>query len=205
MFFIGPDDVRDADLWAYQLADRSISHLRSVLPLFAWRGVLTISGTSYDDEIRLNVTPAAGTFTVYWDKAHRGPTHLADLAGGVLIQAQLGDDSVTIAGSLPRVTLSGGGGNDTLTGGDGDELILGDYGDDTLYGGGGNDTLRGDDNADAIGDAGSRDVLYGGDGNDLLFGGSCGLPRRRCRQRQPVRRLSERPPRRRCRRRRNVR
>jgi ELWxxDGT repeat protein len=172
LFFIGVDDIRDADLWAYRLADRTMTHLRSVLPAFSLRrGVLSIGGTSYDDDIRINVSPAAGTFTIYWNKAPSQTYHLADAAGGILVHTEGGNDSILISGNLPGLTLAGGNGNDTITGSDGDELIQGDYGDDRIMGLGGNDTLVGDDGTETSSSY-SYDTLYGGDGDDSLFGGS---------------------------------
>ncbi|MDB5323838.1 MAG: hypothetical protein JWN40_5469 [Phycisphaerales bacterium] len=172
LFFIGIDDIRDADLWAYRIADRTMTHLRSVLPSFSLRrGILSIGGTSYDDDIRINVSPAAGTFTIYWDKAPSRSYNLVDTAGGILVHTEAGDDSILISGNLPRLTLAGGNGNDTITGSAGDELIQGDYGDDMIMGLGGNDTLVGDDGTETSSSY-SYDTLDGGDGDDSLFGGS---------------------------------
>ena len=94
------------------------------------------------------------------------------------INAQGGDDNITINGSTNDTifggsgndTINGGGGSDTLRGGSGRDTLFGGAGADDLYGGSGNDWLNGDNDAVAESEHGA-DVLRGGGGNDTLYGG----------------------------------
>lgn len=101
----------------------------------------------------------------------------------IVVDAESGDDRVTItaptraivtAGSgRDRVTdgggsgeLDGGSGDDTLVGGKGADVILGGDGDDRLDGGDGDDQLV---VGDPFGDDAGPDILRGGSGIDSLF------------------------------------
>jgi Ca2+-binding RTX toxin-like protein len=90
-------------------------------------------------------------------------------AGLVVITGGGGDDSISIADSVPtgvQVRANGNAGSDTLTGGPGDDVLEAgenynnpDNGNDTLIGNGGSDVLYADPGADQ---------LSGGPGDDLL-------------------------------------
>lgn len=114
------------------------------------------------------------------------------------INAQGGDDTITLTSDADDIVHAGSGhdkvdggvGNDKLYGGSGDDHLIGNFGNDTLSGGSGFDTLDcgfGNDSAsggsgddDLYGDAGNdtlnggsgRDSLYGGEGRDTVVGGT---------------------------------
>lgn len=91
---------------------------------------------------------------------------------GFQVNAGGGNDTVTVAKSVPVPTilnggpglddLIGGAGTNRINGGTGDDRLVGRKGPDQLYGGPGDDTL--------VGGAG-KDVLRGGPGTDILRGG----------------------------------
>jgi Ca2+-binding RTX toxin-like protein len=83
---------------------------------------------------------------------------------GIVINAQDGDDVVTVD---ENITLSawvdGGAGNDQITGGGGNDVLIGGAGNDQITGGGGRDILIGGTGADR---------LVGSAGDDILIAGS---------------------------------
>jgi cyclophilin family peptidyl-prolyl cis-trans isomerase len=152
-------------------------------------GVLTISGTSLHDVIRLSLNSAKTTLYSYLNGkrlsfAYSGIKSVSVISGD-------GNDSIIVASTITRpTTLSGGAGNDTIEGGSGRDLVrggdgndsingaagsdilYGDAGDDRIWGGSGNDSILGGVGSDWV-DAGSgNDTVKGGDGNDYLIGGS---------------------------------
>src|SRR5205823_2171857 len=101
----------------------------------------------------------------------------------------LAPQSLTVAGSISKVTFQGyegddhfenrtaipciadgGAGNDYLLGGTGNDLLSGGAGNDILVGGDGNDQLYGDAGFDVLYGGAGADALCGGDGFDILFG-----------------------------------
>jgi Ca2+-binding RTX toxin-like protein len=93
---------------------------------------------------------------------------LADLAGGLVLHAAGGQDTVAsvedLLGSPAADVIVGTGQANTLTGADGDDRIEGGGGDDALDGGAGVDTVR--FRAAVVVDLG--DGTASGDGNDAL-------------------------------------
>jgi len=95
----------------------------------------------------------------------------------LFINAQGGDDYISIIGKTDD-TVYGGSGNDSIQTGDGNDHLFGGSGDDALIGGNGNDQLSGGSGNDILigdgftgsGEAGN-DVLNGGSGDDRLIGG----------------------------------
>jgi Ca2+-binding RTX toxin-like protein len=82
---------------------------------------------------------------------------------GFIVNADNGDDQISVAKNVPiPVTISGGAGNDLAVGGAGNDLLEGGAGNDTLIGREGADVLRGWE---------GKDVLIGGAGDDVLRGG----------------------------------
>ena len=82
---------------------------------------------------------------------------------GIVVNAQAGNDDVTVAGSIGLTAwLYGDAGNDRLKGGAGNDVLLGGVGDDLLTGGQGRDFLFGGRGADRI---------IGNVDDDLLIGG----------------------------------
>ncbi len=74
-----------------------------------------------------------------------------------------GDGNDTLIGADGNDSLTGGGGNDSIDGGGGDDLLSGRGGSDTINGGADNDKILGDD---------GRDLLHGNEGNDTIYGGA---------------------------------
>jgi len=100
------------------------------------------------------------------------------------VTAGAGDDTVTIAASVPLPCyVVGDAGNDTISaattaayadtleGGAGDDHVTGGAGDDVLTGGDGNDTLVGNAGDDALYGRAGDDRLDAGPGRDALAGG----------------------------------
>jgi Ca2+-binding RTX toxin-like protein len=82
---------------------------------------------------------------------------------GIVVNAQAGDDDVTVAGSIGLTAwLYGGAGNDDLKGGGGDDALLGGAGNDHLTGGQGRDLLIGGQGADRIVGSAGDDILIAG-------------------------------------------
>ena len=90
----------------------------------------------------------------------------------IVVDAQGGDDFVTIDDQLSISTdIQGGAGDDTILGGAGVDVVDGGTGNDTIYGGIGNDVLMGGSGNDQLFGQEDDDSLSGGDGNDQLDGG----------------------------------
>ena len=81
-----------------------------------------------------------------------------------LIDAQGGDDSVTLAGA-PAASVSAGDGNDTVIGSAAADIIDGGAGDDSIDAGAGNDSVT---------DNSGKDSIILGDGNDSFEGRDTG-------------------------------
>jgi Ca2+-binding RTX toxin-like protein len=97
----------------------------------------------------------------------------ATAIAGFEINANGGDDTITLAANVPvPATLRGGPGDDKLAGGAGDDKLVGGPGDDKLTGGAGNDSLFGGSGEDQLSGGSGDDRLLGGSGMDLLLGGS---------------------------------
>lgn len=163
------------------LEDRTLmaAHLSAALD----RGVLRIDGTAGNDAIVVRTVGNRITVEGAKIQVPRQGQRRSVLAGAVteiVVNAQGGNDQVTVSGDIPvRATVWAGDGNDVVQGGGGDDLLDGGAGHDQLHGGGGNDTLRGYTGNDRLwGDSGNdrlegstgNDELRGGDGNDSLDG-----------------------------------
>ena len=95
------------------------------------------------------------------------------LESRVDIQAEAGDDEVTVLGQV-RSVISGGDGHDTISGGEYHDVIRGDAGADLILGNGGNDVVEGGSGQDVIYGGQGRDILLGNAGSDNIRGGSSG-------------------------------
>jgi fimbrial isopeptide formation D2 family protein/uncharacterized repeat protein (TIGR01451 family) len=93
------------------------------------------------------------------------------LESRVDVQAEAGDDEVTVLGRV-RSVISGGDGHDTISGGEYHDVIRGDAGADLILGNGGNDVVEGGSGQDVIRGGRGRDILLGNAGNDNIRGGS---------------------------------
>jgi subtilisin family serine protease len=104
----------------------------------------------------LDLTIGGSTITLF-------STSLTLPLDGIVVNAQAGDDDVTIAGGINLTSfLYGGDGNDRLKGGGGSNVILGGAGDDLLVGGNGRDILIGGMGADRIVGNADDDILISG-------------------------------------------
>jgi Ca2+-binding RTX toxin-like protein len=97
----------------------------------------------------------------------------APAISGFEVNADGGDDEVSVAKDiLVPVTMRGGGGDDLLIGGAGPDKLIGGDGDDRLIGRRGADALLGGNGSDVLLGGFGNDMLRGGAGNDLLRGGA---------------------------------
>jgi len=150
---------------------------RSLLTASLVAGVLTITGTSLNDQINVStstkgkVNVSEKTIVINGNQTiitNLGTTAFdAALVKSVVISTAAGDDSATLTGSKTRpnilpAKIDGGAGNDSLTSAGGNDSLLGGAGNDRLTANLGDDTLFGND---------GDDKLYGNDGNDRLYGG----------------------------------
>jgi hypothetical protein len=104
----------------------------------------------------LDLTIGGSTITLF-------STALTLPLDGIVVNAQAGDDDVTVAGGIDLTAfLYGGAGNDRLKGGGGNNVILGGDGDDLLVGGKGRDILIGGRGADRIVGNAADDILISG-------------------------------------------
>ena len=89
-----------------------------------------------------------------------------------LVRGRGGNDTIAVAGPVPRsAILNGGAGDDDVIGGANGDRLLGGPGEDRLVGRGGADSLYGGAGSDLLLGRPGNDVLRGGGGEDLLFGG----------------------------------
>lgn len=96
----------------------------------------------------------------------------APAIAGFEVNADGGDDRVSVAANITLpVTMRGGAGDDVLVGGGGLDKLVGGNGDDRLIGRRGADLLFGGPGADVLVGGPSADVLRGGPGEDSLAGG----------------------------------
>lgn len=145
-----------------------------------------LAGGEEPNQIAISVGPDGRSYTIdsivplevggsVCSHAHGNPNELVCRASAVKsfeVNADGGDDSVTVGKAVPvPVTLRGGGGNDTLAGGRGPDVLIGGEGDDRLNGQGGADMLYGFAGVDTLLGGWGDDVLRGGPGMDVLAGG----------------------------------
>jgi Ca2+-binding RTX toxin-like protein len=140
--------------------------LRRLLSFTVADGVLTVTGTSSNDNI---IVTRDGTNLTIRHNGVNSTTPAADVQK-VVINGLAGNDQLAIAigpehGVAVPATLNGGDGNDRLLGGDKDDQLNGGAGKDFLQGGNGKDVLNGGD---------GDDVLVGGRGPDV-FNGNVGI------------------------------
>ncbi len=83
-------------------------------------------------------------------------------ASNQFINAQGGDDTITLFGT----------GDDVVHAGSGDDFVFAGAGDDEIWGGSGHDTLIGFDGNDEIWGGSGNDTVEGGTGVDFLYGGT---------------------------------
>lgn len=151
-------------------------------------GVLTVEGTSGNDQITVSLSSDGTTLTVSEAKARRfgrsgkATTTTFTLAdtpvNSIVVNAGAGNDTVNLRGATRRAelgiaaTLNGGDGNDNLRGGSLADALNGGAGDDNLAGGAGNDTVNGGDGDDNLAGGAGDDLLNGDAGDDKIVGGA---------------------------------
>ena len=174
---------------------------RQLLSVSLSNGVLTVTGTSGDDflevqlradtsEVRVNDNGSETEYPLSSvrrividalagndDAGYSGRDNGLDIPG--LITG--GDGNDTLEGGLSHDNISGGPGRDriqgrtgrdTLTGGSGADFLEGGSGNDILFGNGGNDDLSGNRGDDFLNGGSADDDLQGGDGSDRIKGRS---------------------------------
>jgi PKD repeat protein len=123
------------------------------------RKALFVGGTTGKDVIQL-LDASKGQAQVKVGGASQG---VFASPSQIIVFAQAGDDSVTIAGSLKiPAQVYGGDGNDSLTGGGGGCFLFGEAGDDFLTGGPGHSILIGGTGADRLVGASGDSILIAG-------------------------------------------
>lgn len=129
-----------------------------------WRdGVLEISGTPGADSIHVGLRD--GLILVNDGRVQvGGAMPSASNTVRIFIDADAGNDRVTLEGPLPDAEVHGRDGNDILIGGQGNDFLFGGAGNDVLLGDRGNDHVEGNEGDDQL-------VWNAGDGDDQLEGG----------------------------------
>jgi len=169
---------------------------RSLLSASLVAGVLTITGTSLNDQINVStslkgkVNVSEKTIVINGNQTiitNLGTTSFdPSLVKSIIVNTMAGDDVVTLTGSKTRPnlipakmdgglgndSLTSAGGNDSLVGGGGDDRLTANAGHDTLFGNDGNDKLYGNDGDDRMYGGFGLDSLTGGLGSDLFDGGA---------------------------------
>jgi Ca2+-binding RTX toxin-like protein len=148
--------------------------------------VLTVTGSTSPDIIEIYQKSATSTVSVFiaGSEVSGSPFALGDF-DSILVNADTGDDEVTLGSSAHGLSgtygsaydtpvtkpavLHGDADSDTLKGGDGNDTLEGEGGLDFLFGAAGNDVLRGEDDADELHGETGNDTMYGGNGNDTIL------------------------------------
>jgi Ca2+-binding RTX toxin-like protein len=140
-------------------------------------GVLTITGTTGNDEITVSVdpddTPGGDDIIVTLN----GVDEDFDLAGitRVVIIAREGQDIIdcsieTPAPLLVPVSIDAGTGNDIVRCGPNNDTVDAGAGNDSVWGNNGRDKIFGNDGEDYLNGGAQSDTMDGGVGNDRLNG-----------------------------------
>ena len=125
-------------------------------------GMLTIQGTAGNDQIGVR----GGIFGTLVVSENSAADRTFFNVKGIVINADDGNDAVTISPSLVKsATIDGGNGNDVLKGGAGNDTVRGGAGNDRLFGGRRTDKLEGGSGDDIL-------VTIGGGQSDRLTGNS---------------------------------
>ena len=127
--------------------------------------LFAIHGTGAADAIAVSIEGSLLRYVV------NGTIMFVTMPSGLTIDGGDGDDTITVAGVVPGVSIVGGAGNDSILGGDLADRIEGGDGDDYLRGGSGDDSVYGGEGADYINGNGGKNFLYGEGGNDRVSGG----------------------------------
>jgi len=142
-------------------------------------GDLIVDGTAGDDTIALTVTGSSLTAAVNGLASQSFP--VASITS-IDVEANTGNDLITLDAGVPAASVQGGPGADTITasnagnntlgGGKGRDSITGGSGDDLIHGGQGADSITAGTGNDSLFGGLGPDTLQGGPGNDYLNGGA---------------------------------
>jgi Ca2+-binding RTX toxin-like protein len=168
--------------WEFALAS-----VNDMLPdAFAEAGTLTIAGSNFRDDVRLDVTVGNIRVTIPFSIT----ADANEPQNGVLtknfapadvqrirVDLNEGDDTFLLTTGTSffiPATVNGNAGNDTLrTEALGEDVVMaGNEGDDTLLTGDGDDKVYGGDGNDRIVSGRGRDRVFGGPGRDFIDGGA---------------------------------
>jgi probable HAF family extracellular repeat protein len=111
----------------------------AVPPVVLSAGVLTVTGGSANDVISLALNGAGDTLTVTVNGTPY-PFAYPGTITKITVNANGGNDTVTVGAGIIGTSLNGSSGADTLTGGTGNDSLNGGDGNDRLVGGLGNDS-----------------------------------------------------------------
>ena len=148
-------------------------------PSFAQVGdVVNVVATAGDDVIHAVVTPNQRLVITVNNVSS---SYDSNTVNHVNINAQCGDDAVTLEPSVVQTSaiqggaghdgVSVGGGASTITGGTGNDRLSGGPRADAVYGGWGRDVLAGNGGNDELDGGQGTDYMDGGEGDDLARGG----------------------------------
>jgi hypothetical protein len=141
---------------------------RQLLAVTLADGVLTVSGSSRADNIKVTGRPGAtGAIIVKINNGAAKSFSRADV-DFVNVSGKAGNDRITVGGVVRGLTISAGSGDDVVKSGGSADLILGGSGDDDLFGRNGNDQIYGEAGDDSVIGGNGNDTL-GGDDEDILW------------------------------------
>jgi Ca2+-binding RTX toxin-like protein len=142
-------------------------------------GVLTVTGTTGNDHIEINLTfdpdPGGDDFIVTLNGVGEG----FDLFGifRVVIVGREGDDVIDCDEGDPEdqdfilpLSIDAGTGNDTVRCGPNNDTVDAGAGNDSVWGNNGRDKIFGNDGEDYLNGGAQSDTMDGGVGNDRLNG-----------------------------------
>ena len=136
---------------------------RRLLSASASNGVLTVTGSEFDDNILITANSGGQISVTRNNQSEGGP-----FSGitSIVVNALGGHDQITIRpdgqdtmGTVVGATVNCGEGNDTANGGSGSDVLRGEGGNDELSGKGGDDVMDGGTGADKF---------FGGHGVDTV-------------------------------------
>ena len=141
----------------------NIENVNGPPPVSEVEGNLFIFGTAANNKIDVTIRSNIDV-VVKVDGAESLVVPLADITRRIVILGLGGNDTITVAGSVPvGADIQGGAGNDKITGGRGHDSLDGGLGNDTVNGGKGNDTLVGSTDLDVLAGQADSDTLEGPD------------------------------------------
>jgi uncharacterized delta-60 repeat protein len=130
---------------------------------------LTVSGTIGNDTIAVAASGANLELTRNGATTSFPASHVEKLS----IDADSGNDMVTVSADVPAL-IYGGSGDNSLTGGGGADSVFCGSGRDTIVGGAGDDSLVAGDGDNTIDSGDGADTVSSGEGDDSVTCGEAG-------------------------------